>query len=58
MVNFKNKAFNERSDHDATDTHKAIVNEKPTLINYVSAIFAYAPLPIADGPELPLANQN
>lgn len=38
----KNKLFNERTDDEVavSDAHKAIVNEKPTLINYVAAIFA------------------
>lgn len=42
MVNVRNKAFNDKvkSDHTPSDAHKAIVNEKPSLINYVAAIFA------------------
>jgi hypothetical protein len=37
---FKKKTFHEREDKDISSTHHAVVNTKPTLINYVAAIFA------------------
>lgn len=36
----KSKASEEREDKDISSTHHAVVNAKPTLINYVAAIFA------------------
>lgn len=40
MVNVKNTLFTEHDDKHVSEAHKALVNEKPTLINYVAAIFA------------------
>jgi hypothetical protein len=34
------KAVVDQDDHTVSDSHAAVINEKPTLLNYVAAIFA------------------